>query len=56
MEAFDRAFGALTQACSMAPEIEVPYLAPDRRTEVVFELEKGVADLRALIAKIMEAV
>lgn len=46
---FDRALGAILQACSMAAEVEVPYLKTERAKEVFQELseaEKSVRDFK----------
>lgn len=54
LEAFERSFGALIQACSMAGEIEFPYLKAERAALAIEELTKAEKALRELRNRIKE--
>ena len=54
--AFDRAMGALIQACSMAGTLDVPHLSPERATAVLGELKQAEESVKILRHRIKEMV
>ena len=53
---FDRAFGALVEACSLAQSLDLPYLPPARASDLVAELDEAARQVRILRDRIKEFV
>lgn len=52
--AFERGYGAIVEACMLQSQVEVPYLAPQRASELVAELDEASRQLRALRDRLKE--
>lgn len=56
MEAFERQWGAVIEACNRAPEIQVPHISPSRASEMLTETEEARRQIGVLGSRIKEFV